>query len=98
MKTEQDSSHTHEMVSAAASLIQGVALTVRNEINQSQILTVDDKEIRSNHMVSKVTCLSNPVIFLLLQKMQLNASSLFFHVFQTKCLQAAVSVQSKLCL
>lgn len=56
MKTEWDSSHTHEMVSAAASLIQGVALTVKNEINQSQILTVDNKEIRNNHMVSKLTC------------------------------------------
>lgn len=66
VKTEWDSSHTHEMVSAAASLIQGVALTVKNEINQSQILTVDNKEIRHNHMVSKVTCLSNPIIFLLL--------------------------------
>lgn len=52
MKTERDSSHTHEVVSVATSLIQGVALTVKNEINQSQILTVDNREIRNNHMVS----------------------------------------------
>lgn len=49
-----------------ASLIQGVALTVKNEINQSQILTVDKKEIRNHHMASKVTCVNNPVYFLII--------------------------------
>lgn len=52
VKTEWDSGHMHEMVSVATNLIQGVALTVKNEISQSQTLTVDNREIRNNHMVS----------------------------------------------
>lgn len=52
METEWDSSHTHEVVSVATSLIEAVALTVKNEISQSQILAVDNREIRNNHMVS----------------------------------------------
>lgn len=52
LKTEWDSSHAHEVVLVATGLIQGVALTVKNEVNQSHILTVDNREIRNNHMVS----------------------------------------------
>lgn len=52
-KTEWDCSHTHEMVSAAASLILGVVLIVRDKISQSQILTVDNREIRNKHKVSR---------------------------------------------
>jgi len=52
VKTERDSSHTHETVSATTNLVQGIALTVKKEINQSQILTADNEEIRNNHMVS----------------------------------------------
>jgi len=51
-KIEWDSSHVHEMVSAAASLILGFALAAKNKINQLAIPTVYNGETRNKRRVS----------------------------------------------
>lgn len=58
--------YTSDGVSSSKSHPGCCSQSVKNEINQSQILTVDNKEIRNNHMVSKVTCLSDHANILLL--------------------------------
>lgn len=42
----------HEMVSAAASLILGVTLAVKNKMNQSGIFIVHSRETRNKRPVS----------------------------------------------